>query len=93
MAGLLRLVAQRLALGLGTLFVVSLLIFAGTQLLPGDVAEAILGQAATPEAVANIRAELGLERPAWLRYLDWLGGFVRAPVLTGLRVAEQLYFT
>jgi peptide/nickel transport system permease protein len=79
-----RLVAQRLTLGVLTLFVVSVLIFAGTELLPGDVAEAILGQSATPEAVANIRAELGLDRPAWLRYLDWLAGFVQGDFGTSL---------
>ncbi len=71
-----RLVAQRLLLGAGTLLVVSVLIFAGTEILPGDVAEAILGQSATPEAVAAIRRDLGLDRPAWVRYLDWLSGFL-----------------
>lgn len=79
---LVKLVAQRLALGAGTLFVVSLLIFAGTQILPGDVAQAILGQSATPEAVANIRRELGLDRPAWIRYLDWLWGLLRGDLGT-----------
>jgi peptide/nickel transport system permease protein len=73
MSGLLRLIVQRLALGVGTLFVVSVLIFAGTQLLPGDVAQAILGQSATPEAVAAIRKDLNLDRPAVVRYFDWLG--------------------
>lgn len=79
-----RLVAQRLALGAATLLVVSLLIFAGTELLPGDVAEAILGQSATPEAVANIRAALGLDRPAWVRYLDWLSGLLQGDLGTSL---------
>jgi peptide/nickel transport system permease protein len=81
---LVRLVAQRLALGAATLLVVSLLIFAGTELLPGDVAEAILGQSATPEAVANIRAALGLDRPAWVRYLDWLSGLLQGDLGTSL---------
>jgi peptide/nickel transport system permease protein len=76
-SGLLRLIAQRLALGVGTLFVVSVLIFAGTQLLPGDVAEAILGQAATPDALAAIRSELNLDRPAYVRYAEWLSNFVQ----------------
>ena len=84
MSSLLRLIAQRLALGIGTLFVVSILIFAGTELLPGDVAQAILGQMATPEAVANIRAELGLDRPAVVRYFDWLAGFVQGDFGTSL---------
>ncbi len=81
---LLRLVAQRLALGAGTLLVVSALIFAGTEILPGDVAQAILGQTATPEAVAAIREDLGLDRPAWVRYLDWLAGFLRGDLGTSL---------
>jgi peptide/nickel transport system permease protein len=76
-SGLLRLIAQRLALGVGTLLVVSILIFAGTQLLPGDVAEAILGQVATPDALAAIRSELNLDRPAYMRYAEWLGNFVQ----------------
>ena len=80
----LRLVTQRLALGVGTLLVVSVLIFAGTELLPGDLAQAILGQSATPEALASIRAELGLERPAPVRYLEWLGGLLRGDLGTSL---------
>jgi len=69
---LVRQVAQRLLLGVLMLFGVSVLIFAGTQLLPGDVAQAILGQAATPEALANLRREMGLGEPAVLRYWHWL---------------------
>ncbi|MEO1551909.1 MAG: ABC transporter permease, partial [Pseudomonadota bacterium] len=72
-AGLIGLVLKRLGLGLLTLFVVSLIIFAAVELLPGDFAEEILGQGATPEAVAAIRAELGLDRPPVTRYFDWLG--------------------
>lgn len=71
-----RLVARRVALGLLMLLGVSMLIFAGTQLLPGDPAQAILGQAATPEALANLRKEMGLNEPAPTRYLKWLGGAV-----------------
>lgn len=70
-------VVQRLALGLLTLFVVSLIIFLGVQLLPGDLAQAILGQSATPETVAAFRKELHLDLPAYQRYLDWLGGMVQ----------------
>jgi peptide/nickel transport system permease protein len=70
-------IAQRIALGVLLLIAVSVLIFAGTQILPGDVATAMLGQQATPEAVANIREELGLNRPAVVRYLDWLWGAVQ----------------
>ena len=74
----LKLVAQRVTLGLLLLFAVSLLIFLGTEALPGDVAQAILGQSATPEALANLRESLGLNRPSYVRYFDWLGG-----ILTG----------
>jgi peptide/nickel transport system permease protein len=74
---LIRLIAQRVAYGVLTLFIVSLLVFAGTQLLPGDVAEAVLGQYATPESVHALRMELGLDRPAPLRYVDWLVGMLR----------------
>jgi len=84
---LLRLVARRLALGLITLWAVSLLIFAATEILPGDVATAILGQSRTPEAVAAIRASLGLNRPAYIRYGDWLAHFVRGDI--GRSLANQ----
>lgn len=79
-----RLVAQRLALGLLLLFAVSILIFAGTQILPGDVAQSILGQSATPEALANLRKELGLNEPALSRYFSWLGGLLTGDLGTSL---------
>ena len=63
MSPIVKLLAQRIALGLLLLFLVSILIFAGTIVLPGDVAQSILGQSATPEALANLRAELGLDEP------------------------------
>ncbi len=90
MSGLLRLIAQRLALGVGTLFVVSVLIFAGTQLLPGDVAQAILGQSATPEAVAAIRKDLNLDRPAYIRYAEWLGNSLKGDLGTSLANREPI---
>ncbi|GAA6192933.1 ABC transporter permease [Phaeobacter gallaeciensis] len=73
-----KLVAQRLALGLLLLIAASALIFGLTEALPGDAAQAILGQAATPESLANLRAEMGLDRPPLTRYFEWLGG-----ILTG----------
>jgi peptide/nickel transport system permease protein len=63
MAPILKLIAQRVALGLLLLFMVSVLIFIGTLILPGDVAQSILGQSATPEALANLRRDLGLNDP------------------------------
>ena len=77
MGQILKMVGQRLLLGLLTLFVVSLIIFLGVELLPGDLAQAILGQAATPETVAAFRKELKLDLPAYERYFEWLGGMVQ----------------
>ncbi len=74
----LKLVVQRLALGLLLLLVVSAVIFLGVEALPGDTAQAILGQSATPTALANLREKMGLNDPPLLRYFHWLGG-----VLTG----------
>ena len=74
MADVWRMIGQRLALGFLTLFLISLIIFGASELLPGDFAEAVLGQSATPETVAAIRAEYGLDRPFYIRYADWLAG-------------------
>ena len=74
---LIKMIVQRLLLGLLTMFVVSIIIFLGVELLPGDLAQAILGQAATEETVAAFRRELGLDLPAHERYLDWLGGILQ----------------
>ena len=68
----LKTVLQRLGLGLLTLFVVSVLIFASLEMLPGGFAEAILGQGATPETVAAFNKQLGLDRPATVRYVEWI---------------------
>ncbi len=70
---MLRLIAQRLGLGALTLLAASVLIFAGTEILPGDLASAILQNNATPESLAEMRRELGLDRPAPVRYVEWLG--------------------
>jgi peptide/nickel transport system permease protein len=69
---MLKLVTQRLLYGMLTILVVSVLVFAGTEILPGDVATAILGQNALPETLQAIRDSLGLERPAYIRYFEWL---------------------
>ncbi|MCJ1902262.1 MULTISPECIES: ABC transporter permease [Paracoccus] len=68
------LVGQRLGIALITLLIVSFAVFFATELLPGDVAEVLLGQAATPEAVAGLRTAMGLDEPAIWRFLSWLGG-------------------
>ncbi len=80
-------VAQRLGLGLLTLFVVSLIVFWGVQLLPGDVCQAILGQGATVDNVAACRRELKLDLPAYIRYFDWLIGMLQGDL--GESLANQ----
>jgi len=66
-------VFRRVLIGIVTLLVVSIIIFIGTSLLPGDVAEIILGQMATPESLAALRIKLGMDHPPHIRYLMWLG--------------------
>ena len=87
---ILKLVAQRIALGLLLLLAVSVLIFAGTQILPGDVAQSILGQSATPQALANLREELGLNDPAYVRYFRWLGGVLTGDLGTALSSKQDI---
>lgn len=72
-----RYLIRRLALLVLTLLLTSLLIFALTQLLPGDVARLILGRDARPEALEQLRVELGLNAPPAEQYVNWLGDFVR----------------
>lgn len=67
---------QRFALGLLTLLIVSIVIFVAVNMLPGDFAELILGQGATPESVAQIRRDLGLDESLVSRYFSWLGGML-----------------
>jgi peptide/nickel transport system permease protein len=67
-------IAMRIALGVGLLFIVSLVIFGATELLPGDLANELLGQSATPETLAALREQLGLNDPAPVRYWNWLTG-------------------
>jgi peptide/nickel transport system permease protein len=73
---MLTLIAGRVGHAVLTLLAISLLVFVGTNLLPGDVADALLGQAATPEATAALRAALHLNEPAPVRYLHWLGNLL-----------------
>ena len=72
--GLTKLILRRIALGLLTLFMVSLVVFAATQALPGDAAHAILGKSATPERLTALREQLGLDRPKTTQYVLWLKG-------------------
>lgn len=91
---ILKLVVQRIALGLALLLAVSLVIFLGTEALPGDAAQAILGQSATPEALANLREQLGLNLPAHERYLNWLWaalhGDLGVALTNGVDIAQSI---
>ncbi len=73
---MLQAILHRIGIGFATLFVVSILIFIGTSVLPGDVANIILGQMATPESLAALRAKLGMDQPAYIRYFLWLGNLL-----------------
>jgi peptide/nickel transport system permease protein len=90
----LRLILGRLAAGFATLLVASALIFAATELLPGNLATATLGRDATPEAVKALSKQLGLDRPAAVRYVDWLDGIVHLDLgksaINGVRVSATI---
>ena len=68
---------KRLATFLATLLVASVVVFSVLELLPGNAAEVILGDTATPEAVAALNNRLGLDRPPLQRYVDWVGGWLQ----------------
>jgi peptide/nickel transport system permease protein len=71
-----KLIVRRLALGVLTLFLISLVVFAAVLALPGDAATAILGREATPERVAALRDQLNLNDSVITQYLDWIGGVI-----------------
>ena len=77
MGSVIAIIVKRLLLGVVTLFAVSVIIFVAVNLLPGDFAQAILGQGASDEAVATIRKDLGLDKPILERYTNWLGGVLQ----------------
>jgi peptide/nickel transport system permease protein len=81
---ILKLLVQRIALGLLLLLAVSAVIFLGVEALPGDTAQAILGQSATPQALENLREQLGLNDPPLTRYFLWLGGVLTGDLGTAL---------
>jgi peptide/nickel transport system permease protein len=76
------LVLGRLGVALITLVIVSFVVFAATEMLPGDVAQVLLGQSATPEAVAGLRQAMKLDDPAILRFLRWMAGLLRGDLGT-----------
>jgi len=94
MKNVLILILKRWGASLITIFVISIIIFIGIELLPGDVAETVLGQSATPETVAAFRKELKLDLPPHIRYGAWLNDFVHGnfgnSLANGRPVAELI---
>lgn len=94
MGDILGLIGKRLGLGLLILFFISIIIFFMVELLPGDIAQAVLGQGATEENVAALRKEMGLDKPALVRYGEWLVGAVTLDfgnsIVTGERVTSVI---
>lgn len=82
------LIIRRAGAGMMTLLIVSAVVFFITSLLPGDAAQMILGQNATPETVAALRQQLGLEQPLLVRYFSWLGGMLQGDF--GISFASRL---
>ncbi|MFZ9629892.1 MAG: ABC transporter permease, partial [Ilumatobacteraceae bacterium] len=101
--GLARFIVRRVALGALTLLIVSIIVFGATQALPSDPATAMLGKNATPEAVAALTKQLGLDRPITTQYASWLKGTLtgdpgtsfqaQVPILDyiGARVGNSLF--
>ncbi|MFN7268303.1 MAG: ABC transporter permease [Cereibacter sp.] len=87
MTGIWRMIGQRLLLGMLTLFIISVVIFGATELLPGDLARELLGQSATEETLAALREQLGLNDPAPVRYWNWLTGVLQGDF--GVSMATQ----
>ena len=82
--------ARRLLLVGYTLLVVSLLVFGITQVLPADAAVTLLGENATPAALAAVRARLGLNDPVWLQYWHWLSAMLHGDFGTSMRTGEAV---
>jgi peptide/nickel transport system permease protein len=90
MMSIVRLIIQRLSLGILVLFAVSLIIFLGVELLPGDLCQAIQGQSATESTVAACRQDLGLDQPALIRYINWLTNISHGDFGTSLANGREI---
>ena len=88
------LIVRRVMFGVVALWLLSVLIFGATEVLPGDVASAVLGQSATEALKEEIRSQLGLDRPAIERYVEWLlaafSGDLGASLANGRSVSELI---
>lgn len=85
-----RFLLRRVGLALITIGLLSVLVFVGTQLLPGDVGRRVLGPFATQESVDALNARLGTDRPALVQYADWIGGAVTGDLGTSISFARPV---
>mgnify|MGYP000176405880 CR=1 FL=1 len=85
--------AKRIAMLLFTMVIVSLLAFVAFDVISGDPATAMLGTQATPERVAELRAELGLDRPFLSQYFSWLGGLLTGDMGTSYVSGRDVFGT
>lgn len=83
-------IVLRLGVAVLTLLAVSLVVFVGTEALPGDAATAVLGREATPDAVAKLQHDFGLDRPVTTRYADWLTGFAQGDLGRSVPSGDQV---
>lgn len=90
MRTILLMIAQRVALGFLVLFIVSLIIFLSVEMLPGDIAQALLGQSATAENVAAMRLEMGLDKPPLTRYAQWLSNILQGDFGRSLATQREI---
>src|ERR671926_827703 len=87
---MLNFIVRRLLGMLPVLLAVSLLTFLIAALLPGDLAYTILGDQATPENVAALRRDMGLDQPIWWRYVSWLGGVLQGDFGRSFRTGQTV---
>lgn len=86
-----RRVAGAILAALGTALVASVIAFAAVQFVPGDAAAEIAGMGSTPDQVEQVRRNLGLDRPAWLRYVEWVRGAVQGDFGTSLYYRQSVW--
>lgn len=84
------LVLTRIGWGAFSVLVVSVIVYASTLVLPGDAAQAILGQQATPDRLALLREQLGLDKSAWAGFVDWFTGVFRGDLGTSLSTRQPV---
>lgn len=90
MTSLRSIIVTRLLLALLTLVLVSAIVYGAVRLLPGDIAQQLLGQSATPENVAALRKQLGLDTPAYIDYLRWLQGIVTGDLGKSIATGREI---